>query len=584
MNKHRLSIGQKNTGIITITTSIALVAACSFIFINDLASIRRTMLRDLAVLAESVGSNCQAAISFGDENAADGLLSALRAEPHIIFAGIYTTDERLFAVYLRPGAADEKPPATLPVRRNTQEFLRDHALICRDVILDGNHIGSILVKSDLGKLHELIKRDTATMIGATGGALILAFLISGRLQRIVTDPIVKLKNATEKIGKGYLNDKIAIETDDEIGDLVASFNRMTEDLQRSTVSKDYLDNIMSSMMDTLIVTDMTGRIKTVNRAMAELTGYRDAELLGQDVRTILGVEQELFQPERFHGLIEGEAVSNYEIAYRTKDGRRIPMLFSGALMRDKTGNPEGFVGIARDITKMKEIDRQINASLKEKELLLREIHHRVKNNMQVIASLLRLQSEYSRTKTDQSGIFKDSQYRIRSMALIHEKLYQSRELAQVDFQDYIKSLAVELFGSYGVSQSRVRLTIIVADVHLGIDTAIPCGLIISELVSNCLKYAFPDGRCGKIQICLCRLESGGIQLTVGDDGIGMGKNVYVRSAETLGLRLVADLAEYQLQGTIRSLRDDGTVFIIEFKESEYTERMRDHDAGKNTNC
>lgn len=214
-------------------------------------------------------------------------------------------------------------------------------------------------------------------------------------------------------------------------------------------------------------------------------------------------------------------------------------------------------------------------SLKEKEMLLREIHHRVKNNMQVMSSLLRLQT---RNVTDEKTLemAKESQNRIKVMALIHEKLYRSKDFANVEFNDYIKDLVNDLFLSYKVSSSDIKLTMNIDTISLGIDTAIPCGLIINELVSNSLKYAFPKGKDGEIRISLQRIAdvtSGMFELIVSDNGVGISPELDLKKTESLGLRLITNLAENQLQGNVEINREQGTKFQIRFKEAQYKQRI-----------
>ena len=215
------------------------------------------------------------------------------------------------------------------------------------------------------------------------------------------------------------------------------------------------------------------------------------------------------------------------------------------------------------------------ASLEEKEVLLREIHHRVKNNMQVISSLLRLQSRNVRDE-QQIEMLKESQNRIKAMALIHEKLYGSKDLANINFNDYIKNLVNDLFLSYKVSAGKVSLKMNIEAVSFGIDTAIPCGLIVNELVSNSLKYAFPEGKGGEIKISLHKiadLKSDMYELTVSDNGTGIPGDLDIRKTESLGLRLITNLAENQLQGKVELNRNEGTEFQIKFKEAKYKERI-----------
>ena len=219
--------------------------------------------------------------------------------------------------------------------------------------------------------------------------------------------------------------------------------------------------------------------------------------------------------------------------------------------------------LARDITEKKLAEEQINAALKEKEILLREIHHRVKNNMQVITSLLRLQSD---TIKDQqyADMFRESQERIRSMALIHETLYQSEDFANIDFDGYLWALINNLFISYGINPEIISMKIKTNDLSLALDYAIPCGLIINELVSNCLKHAFPDEREGEIQIVLQEISENEIELTVSDNGMGIPEEFDFGTTESLGLDLVKVLAEHQLGGRIEMKGTGGTRFSIRF--------------------
>ena len=204
------------------------------------------------------------------------------------------------------------------------------------------------------------------------------------------------------------------------------------------------------------------------------------------------------------------------------------------------------------------------ASLKEKEVLLKEIHHRVKNNLQIISSLLTIQAEKIKDH-DALEYFKESQNRIVSMAIIHEKLYQSGDLARIDIAEYIRTLTNDLFHSYGVHSDVISLKINAKGNLMGIDTAIPCGLIINELVSNSLKHAFPAGKKGEISIDLSSHGNDHYVLNVSDDGVGIPENLDIDNTESLGLRLINTLAD-QLDGSIVLDRNDRTTFRIEFSE------------------
>ncbi|MBI4552731.1 MAG: GAF domain-containing protein [Candidatus Latescibacteria bacterium] len=217
-----------------------------------------------------------------------------------------------------------------------------------------------------------------------------------------------------------------------------------------------------------------------------------------------------------------------------------------------------------EITERKRAEDRLKASLREKDLLLQEVHHRVKNNLQVIASLLSLQSA-SIQDPQTFEMFRDSRDRVKSMALIHEKLYRTQDLAHIDFAEYLHNLATELFQSYRVNPSLIVLNVHADDVSLSLDTAIPCGLIVNELVSNSLKHAFPAGQEGEVRIDLHAHPQHQWALSVRDTGIGFPADLDFRNTTTLGLQLVMTLVE-QLEGTIELERNGGTTFTITFTE------------------
>jgi two-component sensor histidine kinase len=220
------------------------------------------------------------------------------------------------------------------------------------------------------------------------------------------------------------------------------------------------------------------------------------------------------------------------------------------------------IGAAQDITKSKNAEEQIQKNLREKEILLKEIYHRVKNNLNVITSLLNLQSSKIQTKEEALEAFRESRDRVFAMALIHEKLYMSEDFARVDMKSYIESMIQELFYIHKVEPS-ITLDIQVQDVYLDINTAIPCGLILNELVTNIFKYAFPDKRKGTLQIVFSHKKEGKYQLIVHDNGIGLPWNMDIEKVESLGLQLVQMLTK-QIDGVLKINRNDGTHFQITF--------------------
>lgn len=222
------------------------------------------------------------------------------------------------------------------------------------------------------------------------------------------------------------------------------------------------------------------------------------------------------------------------------------------------------------VIRYKRIEDQIKASLSEKEVLLKEIHHRVKNNLQVIESLLRLQAGMAKDPRD-LGLFKESQARIRSIGLLYETLSRSRDLARIDMPDYIRKLTGQLFQSYGISQDAIRLQLHVQPVALTMDTAIPCGLIINELMSNSLKYAFPSGS-GEVSVTLTSNPDQTFTLVVSDTGVGLPRDVDEHNSTSLGLQLVSLLLQ-KLDGKSEVQRDAGTTWTMTFPELLYPARV-----------
>jgi len=211
----------------------------------------------------------------------------------------------------------------------------------------------------------------------------------------------------------------------------------------------------------------------------------------------------------------------------------------------------------------KQIEQQIRESLEEKELLLKEIHHRVKNNMAVISSLLKLQSNHVKNKQFRA-VLNDSMSRIKSMALIHEKLYRSDDLARIDFCEYIKDMVDSMYVSYGLSSNRIKLKKDVERINIGIDAAIPCGLIVNELLSNAMKHAFPDDSAGEITLSMHTINEDEVALKIMDNGIGIPEDVDFRNTGTLGMSLINTLVR-QLKGTIELNRGMGSAFTVTFR-------------------
>ncbi len=328
-------------------------------------------------------------------------------------------------------------------------------------------------------------------------------------------------------------------------------------------SEERFRSVVESSTDAIIIGDDNMNIISWNMGANEIFGYKYEEIVGKHLSTILQMEcmeedgngEEKCSAENI-AILEKPV----EIEGLRNDGTRFPIEI---LINSWNIDGELFcTAFIRDITQRKDAEVKIKSSLKEKEVLLKEIHHRVKNNMQIISSLISLQSDYADNEAT-IKMFEDSKNRIRSMALIHEKLYQSEDISLIDFSDYIESLAGRLLEVYGVVRRRIELRTNVENIFLDIDAAIPCGLIINELVSNSIKHAFPEGRLGHITIDM-NGQDGEYVLMVADDGVGVPEDIDYKNTESLGLQIVQTLT-LQLGGKIELESNGGTRFKIFFK-------------------
>jgi len=332
-----------------------------------------------------------------------------------------------------------------------------------------------------------------------------------------------------------------------------------------TDSPGALARILDLADDAIISVNAEQRIVLFNQGAERIFGFSAKEMLGQPLDILL--------PERLAGVhrrhLQAFAVSpetarrmgdRREILGRRRDGSEFPA--EASISKVDVGGRMMFTVILRDVTDRSAADQRIRASLREKEALLREIHHRVKNNLQVVSSLLGLQSRGVGDPLTRR-MFEESQNRIHSMALLHESLYESADLSQVDFPAYIQQLAQHLLRSYGVAGDRIRLVTDLDDLRLTLDAAVPCGLIINELVSNSLKYAFPAERRGEIHLALKEIPGGQARLVVADDGIGLPAGIDIEKTRSLGLRLVRTLAQ-QLGAELAVQAAPGTTISLTF--------------------
>jgi PAS domain S-box-containing protein len=327
-------------------------------------------------------------------------------------------------------------------------------------------------------------------------------------------------------------------------------------LERDRAAQEQVRNILESISDGFYALDRQWRYTYVNQRAARLARRPREELIGSNI-------WETFPHavgQKDYGELQRAAAEQVPAHF---ENYYAP--FDLWYETEAYPSPNGLSVFVRDVTERKRAEEQLRASLREKEVLLKEIHHRVKNNLQVISSLLSLKAGTIKDR-ETLQIFKECQSRVRSMALLHEKLYQSGDLASIDFSAYVRELAATLFGSYGVEPGNISLEVCAPGILLGIDSAVPCGLIVNELVSNCLKHAFPGGRPGEIRIELVRRDDNNLNklvLRVSDNGVGLPEDIDFENLGSLGLRIVRTLTE-QLNGALEFDNSGGTQFTISF--------------------
>ncbi|MEC4749833.1 PAS domain S-box protein [Methylomicrobium sp. Wu6] len=372
----------------------------------------------------------------------------------------------------------------------------------------------------------------------------------------VTQDITERKQAEEKILRinSELEERVACRT----RELETANVRLIKELAERHRAEAETDQFFTMSADLICIVGADGRLRRVNTAFETTLDYSLAELSNRPLLNFVHPDDLPSTLAEMEKLARGEPTIRYENRYRCKDG-----FYKWLGWTSQPAPGYGFYAIARDITERKLDEARIATSLHEKEVLLKEIHHRVKNNLQVIASLLRLQAD---TLADPAAreLFMESQRRVRSMALVHEQLYQSSGLANINMPEYISSLVNYIRRSYSHSPAAIRFRIEIADIELDIERAVPLGLIISELVANGFKHAFrdpPAAPAGELRVILTSTEADDLTLEVGDNGCGIPDGVEIDKPSSMGLHLVQSFV-LQLNGRMTVQRQPHAVFSI----------------------
>jgi PAS domain S-box-containing protein len=371
---------------------------------------------------------------------------------------------------------------------------------------------------------------------------------------IISVNVVKRKKAEEKLK--IANDELEQKVEDR-----------TKDLSNSNVAlKDseakYRD-LFESATDAIFILDLEGNFIDVNSIAYTRLGYTKEELLSMHISE-LGTPEFTAKVHERLARIREQGFAIFESAHIRKDGTVMPVEVNVRLY--KYNGIKVHLSFIRDISERKRVENQIRSSLKEKDVLLREIHHRVKNNMTVISSMLALHAKLIRDKQDRQ-IFDEACARIKAMAIIHEKLYQSGDMSKINAADFLSDILKEISSSYAADNGRIAVRTDIQDITLSIDDAIPLGLIINELVSNAMKHAFPELRQGEIKVDIALNGRGEVRLSVSDNGVGVPDDIDNRKSASLGLTLVDALVR-QVQGELKLYNDNGARFEMTFLRRE----------------
>ncbi len=346
---------------------------------------------------------------------------------------------------------------------------------------------------------------------------------------------------------------------------------MSKESEKIFESKTILSGIINTAEDAIISVDYNQNIILFNQGAEKIFCYSAEEIIGKNLGMLLPESIRSDHSEHINNFGKSEIVSKgmkerSEITGLRKNGDIFPA--EANISQVEIDGRQIFTAILRDVSEQKLIENKLRESLKEKEILLQEVNHRVKNNLQVILSLFALQGE-STDDPERIAMLSEIRLRIQSMAMIHEKIYKSERLGQINFQQYVKDLTTEIFHTYSTSSGSVRLNLEVAPVSLEINRAVPFALILNELTSNALKYAFTAKEKGNLSISLKLEKDKLLLLTVCDDGIGIPKKIQFSNTKTLGLRLVRVLTR-QLNGKAElkenpyCKKSRGTMFVFRF--------------------
>jgi len=392
---------------------------------------------------------------------------------------------------------------------------------------------------------------------------LFASILSSRLQKT----IARLSEIAEAFEKGEHDFLFPKQSSDELGKLVSSFIKMVEQLktkeERLNESNELFHDLTLTSPIAIWRSDLDGNCKYINNRCSEIIGIPPQEALGKSWLKNIHPDDKKNFSSQWDDSVKNSNNFKYECRYITPEEKTTEVL--GRPIFEKNGDKKalGYIGTIADITNFRTLEETLKKSLLEKEILLKELHHRIKNNLQVVSGLLHLQEENA-TDPQLLNILRESQNRVLSMALVHERILESESFSEIDIEKYIYTLVNQLFSIYGSNSLNISLDVQVHIKSFNFDKSIYCGLIINELVSNSLKYAFKDNQNNQIKIYVLNTDSGKTKLVVSDNGIGFPESFCLEDSDSIGLKVVSLLVESQLEGTVHLDKGDGANFEIVF--------------------
>ena len=410
------------------------------------------------------------------------------------------------------------------------------------------------------RADQTVRRIILITILGFAASLLFAFII----YRSITQPVNTLTTAAKKIGNGNLDQRIKLRSKDELSRLADTFNQMAENLSKSMVSRSYVNNIIQSMGDMLFVTDDEGYIQMSNKTVHRKLGYNNADLEHFSVWNII----EENEREKIKTTIVNNdlAINELETKIVSKEGHVLPVILSTSVLSDEVNEDVRLVFVASDISVQKESEQRISESLREKNILLAEIHHRVKNNLAVISGLLQMQMWNLEDESAKIAL-QHSQLRIQSIALVHEKLYQNETFANINISDFARELVDAVSDAFKQPEQNIKLNYRMDDIKMNVNQAVPLSLLLNECIVNCYKHAFKNSDTGEINIELDTIGKK-VQIKVADNGHGLPESFDFENQQTLGVTLIRTLVS-QLRGEANyTSNGHGTRFSFEFELEE----------------